>query len=319
MNVVVFGATGKIGRELIRYICRNDQSINITAVGYRKTFTFLDGMEYQSVDISKKENFSVLPEQTDAIINLAASVTTRVNSSDTDAYIAANIIGEANILQYALRAGADRIIYAQTYNDVFGHERSQIIINPDDARKRIYTGEAALYTITKNCAVDLQNYYQNQYGLKSFVLRLPTVYCVTRSPYYMVGGEQKIRPFRKMMMQASYSEPIEIWGNPDRVMDMVYVEDCCQLFFKALISNVNGGIYNVGTGIGTSIVDQVKGMIEVFSPKGRPSPIIYCPEKRSGPSYIMNIDGAREELGYEPKYTYLDMLKEFKRKLAELE
>ncbi len=317
MKAAIFGATGKIGQELVPYIVKNDPDVEIVAVGHRKENIFrnLDRVTYYSVNIIDQADFEKLPDQVDAVINLAAAVTTAVNSGEVMAYIQLNIIGAVNILDYALKAGADRIIYSQTYNDVFGAPDAEVIIHPETPRKTRYKGEAAVYAITKNTAVDLQNYYQEKYGIKSFVLRLPTVQCPTRSPYYLIGGEKRLRPFRKMIQQACNGEPIEIWGDPNHIMDMVYVDDCCQMFYLALKANVNGGVYNVGTGIGTTLQQQVEGMIEVFSPEGHKSEIRYLPDKPNGKPFIMDIENARRDLGYEPKYGYIDMLKEFKRRL----
>lgn len=318
MRVVIFGATGKLGQELVPYLIDNDPDICVTAVGHRKENIFaLPRVEYVSCDIEEGTSFAALPERADAVINLAAAVTTRVNSSDVHAYVSANIVGAVNILDYSVKAGAERILYAQTYNDVFGNPDIGTVIHPDTPRKSRYTGEAALYAITKNAAVDLAHYYQDKYGIKVFTFRLPTVHICTQSPYYLVAGKKRVRPIRRMMGQAAKGEPIEIWGDPNHVMDMVYVADFCQMFHLGLRAQVNGGTYNVGTGVGTTLQQQVEGMIQVFSPEGKQSPIIYRPDKPNGRAFIMDIENARRELGYEPKYTYLDMLREFKTRLGE--
>ncbi len=313
MRVVVFGATGKIGQFLVPYILEQDSSIEVIAIGHRKEDVFHHPyVDYYSVDICNQIDFGKLPSKIDAVINMAGAVTTAVNSNDIRAYIDANIIGAVNILDYAISASADRIIYSQTYNDVFGDPDSDVIIKPDALRRKQYKGEAAIYAITKNTAVDIQKLYQSKYGIKSFVLRLPTVQCPTLNPYYMVGGEKRLRPFRKMINQACNGEPIEIWGDPNHVMDMVYVKDCCQLFYLVLKADVNGGVYNIGTGVGTTLLQQAEGMIAVFSKEGNKSRIIYRPEKLNGKPFIMDIENAKRDLGYQPQYNYLDMLKEFK-------
>ena len=74
--------------------------------------------------------------------------------------------------------------------------------------------------------------------------------------------------------RARVGDPIEVWGDSSRVKDMVYVKDFCQMLYKALFVNRKCGYYNVGTGVGTSLLDQIKGMIEVFGEDGRKSEII---------------------------------------------
>lgn len=118
-------------------------------------------------------------------------------------------------------------------------------------------------------------------------------------------------------MITNWDYAIEILGNPNHVMDMVYIKDCCQMFYLGLISSCNGGVYNVGTGIGTTLRQQVEGMIEVFSPADYKSPIVYCPDKPNGKAFIMDISNAAEELEYQPQYSYIEILRDMKREMEE--
>ena len=87
------------------------------------------------------------------------------------------------------------------------------------------------------------------------------------------------------------------------------------MLYKALFVNRECGYYNVGTGIGTSLLNQIKGIIEVFSPEESKSDLIMCPNKPNAPQYIMDITPAREELGYEPQYDYISMLNDMKKEM----
>ena len=104
------------------------------------------------------------------------------------------------------------------------------------------------------------------------------------------------------------AEPVILQGH----LDMVYVKDFCQMLYKAVFVDRECGYYNVGTGVGTSLVDQIKGMVEVFGKEGKKSNIVMRPDKPNAPQYIMDITPAVEELGYQPKYNYVDMLHDFK-------
>ena len=92
---------------------------------------------------------------------------------------------------------------------------------------------------------------------------------------------------------------------------MVYVKDFCQMLYLACLSERDYGHFNVGTGIGTSLLDQIAGMIEVFG-DNRKSEIVFRPDKPNAPQYIMDISNARAELGYEPRYSYIEMLRDMK-------
>lgn len=56
-------------------------------------------------------------------------------------------------------------------------------------------------------------------------------------------------------------------------------------------------------------------MVEVFGEKDKKSELIMRPDKPDAPQYIMDITPAVQELGYEPQYSYLDMLYDFKREM----
>ena len=81
---------------------------------------------------------------------------------------------------------------------------------------------------------------------------------------------------------------------------------------KALEVDRDGGYYNVGTGEGVTLIDQIKGIIEVF---GNNNPIELCPDKPNAPQYIMDITPAKIELGYRPQYDYITMLKDLKKEM----
>ena len=87
------------------------------------------------------------------------------------------------------------------------------------------------------------------------------------------------------------------------------------MLYKAIFVDRDCGYYNVGTGVGTSLIDQINGIIEVFSDPNHKSKIVMRPDKPNAPQYIMDIEPAVRELGYKPVYNYLDMLKDFKMEM----
>lgn len=142
---------------------------------------------------------------------------------------------------------------------------------------------------------------------------MPTIYSWNSKPYFEEGVETK-KAWRILIDQAISGEDIHVWGDPNRKKDMVYVKDLCQEFYKASFVDKDFGFYNIGTGVGTSLLDQIKGFIEVFG-GDKKSNILFSPEKPNAPQYIMNIDEAKQDLGYEPKYLFMDMLRDMKKEM----
>ena len=129
---------------------------------------------------------------------------------------------------------------------------------------------------------------------------------------YYVDGMEKWQGYRRLIHMAQGGEPITIWGNPDKVRDIVYVKDCTQIIEKCISSNAESGTYNVGTGIGTTLKEQVEKIVEVFSPLGHRSAISYDFDKPDTTEYIFDISKTKQNLGYVPQYGYLEYLHDFK-------
>ena len=134
--------------------------------------------------------------------------------------------------------------------------------------------------------------------------------------YYYVDGKKVVISYRYMIQRAIAGNDIELWGNPDLGKDIIYVKDLCQMIYKAMMTNkVTTGQYNAGTGIKTTMREQIEGMIEVFSPKDNPSKIIECPEKKDCDDFVMDISNIKEDLEYEPEYDYISYLKDYKKEM----
>ncbi|XZH20517.1 NAD-dependent epimerase/dehydratase family protein [Clostridium perfringens] len=318
-KIVIFGATGNTGAYLTEY-CLDNLDLNefeVIAVGRKKTHFFEKiGAKYYRVDITNEDDFKKLPtEEIYAVVNLAAVLPAYMEGYKPEEYIQTNIVGAFNILEYCRKVNADRILYPQSEGDLSGYWGKEILLKPDMPRKFSFKGDHALYVISKNTAVDMIEHYHQEYGIKSFIFRCPTIYAYTPNEYFYVDGKKRILAYRHLMNQALKGEPIEMWGDPTKAKDIVYVRDFCQMLFKAIFTNKDHGIYNVGTGVGVTLKDQIEGLIEVMSPENKKSIIIECPEKPDSREFIMDITNAKEDLGYEPKYYYLDYLKDFKKEM----
>ena len=317
-KILLFGATGEIGMYLTDYVNENLKGKNyeLIAVGKRKT-DFFDryGIKYYSVDMSVSEDFEKLPgEDVYAVIVLAGILPAKMSGYHPMQYIDVNIKGILNILEYCKRTGADRILYSQTVRDI-GNLIGKEILRSNAERNFSYVGDHAVYVISKNAAVDLIEHYHQEYGLKRFIFRLPTIYMYSPVDTYYVDGQMKKMAYRLFIEQAMEGKPIEMWGNPEQAHDVVYVKDLCQLFFRALLADREGGIYNVGTGKPVSLKEQIEGIIDVFCQDGKESEVVLCPTKPNARDYRIDIQDAIDDFGYSPQYDYISYLKDFKEEM----
>lgn len=318
-KIIIFGATGNTGMYFADY-CKqhlNKSEYEIIAVGRKNTTWFeKNGITYKQVDICNEDDFKTLPqENVYAVVNMAGILPAYLKEYNPFVYINTNITGGLQVLEYARRTNADRILYTQTWAEMAGYWGKETVLSPKMERKLCYTGDHAFYAITKSMIVETMEHYHQEFGLKNFVFRLPNIYLYNPEKYYYVDGVKRPISYRYMIDKAIRGEDIEMWGNPDAFKDIVYVKDFCQMMFKAIFADVDGGIYNVGTGIRTSLRQQIEGMIQVFSPKDNPSRIIKCPEKSTFTSFVMDIENAKNDFGYVPEYDYISYLEDYKREM----
>jgi len=315
-KIVIFGSTGNIGAYFTDYCYRNvnNTDFEIIAVG-RKDTNFFDkkGIKYCRVNLLNPDDFNKLPyDDVYAVINLTGILPAYISEYDPFKYVDTNINGSLRILEYARKSKADRVLYSQTWSEQGGYWGKREILSPDLPRKMIYKGDHAFYAITKTMIVDTMEYYKQEYGLKNFVFRLPNVYLYHPSMYYYVDCKARPIGYRYMIERASRGEAIELWGNPNAFKDILYIKDLCQMMFKALFVGISGGTYNAGTGERTTLLEQIQGMIDVFSPSNNPSIIISKPDNPGFTSFVMDISNAKQELGYEPEYSYIRYLEDYK-------
>lgn len=318
-KIIVLGSAGNLGMYFMDYLMNNlnMEEYEMIATGTKEEypFNFYNG-KYIKLDITKKEDFEKLPkENVHAIVDFAGVLPAYLSKDDPNKYIDVNIKGTLNVLEYAREVKADRIIYTQTWADLNGYLKENKPLKPDLLRKPIHTGDHAIYTVTKCAAVELIECYHQMYGIKNFIFRLPNIYLYSPEMYYYVDGEKKYISYRYMIQRAINGQDIELWGNPNLGKDIIYVKDLCQMIFKALFVNRDTGTYNAGTGIKTSMREQIEGMIKVFSPKDKPSKIVERPDKKDCDDFVMDIDNIKEELGYEPQYDYISYLEDYKKEM----
>ncbi|MDR3243414.1 MAG: NAD(P)-dependent oxidoreductase, partial [Elusimicrobiota bacterium] len=178
-----------------------------------------------------------------------------------------------------------------------------------------YSGDHAFYVISKNTAVEMIKHYFEEYGLKYFIFRLPTIYAYNSNHYYYPNGIKTMRPIYQMIFKAVNGEGLEIWGDPKFSKDMTYVDDFAQMLCKAILVNRDNGFYNVGTGIPVTLEEQIRTIADVFSPKNKLPSIEYKPDKISGGGYLSDVSNAIKELNYKPEYDVRALFEAYKREM----
>lgn len=318
MKVLVLGATGNLGAYST--IALKDAGFEVIAAGHRKSdngFFEEQGIPYYSLDITVPELFDpLMDKEIDTVVNFAGELPSRC-AFNPQALVRSITDATVNVLEFMRKVGAKKIIFPTTPYDLEYLHESGVPIDPDAPRKFPPTGDHSIYAIAKNAAVDLIEYYHNTYGISRFILRHFTIYQYHPNAYHFADHKMRKMPYRMLIDCAKNSEPISIYGDPTRVKEMVYIKDYTKVVVAAVKSNLDGGIYNIGSPSRVSLDEMIHGIVEVFSPKDNPSQIMYDPSQPDTLQSMLDCSKTAKDLGYKPEYSFIEMMEDFKKEMKE--
>ncbi len=190
------------------------------------------------------------------------------------------------------------------------------MITEEEPRDFKFTGDHAVYVISKNAANDVMEYYNQQHGMQCASFRFPPVYGVGPHGTILVNGKPYKSGIQTFIERAQAGEDIELWGDPHISRDIIYVKDVARAFAMALESDKTRGLYNMTSGVGLDLEDQARAVIQVFG-DGAGSQIVYRPDKPNHtPSYLYSMEKAQRDFGFVPEYTdYVAMMEDYRDEL----
>ena len=319
--VIVIGGTGFIGMYTVEALLKAGKKVLATGRNMRLGEVLQNmGAEFLELDITSEDDFDKLPKKdVEGVILLAgllpanAKADLQENENAAD-YFEVNVIGAIHVLEYCRRNGIKKVIGNCSYSDVSGAWGKGYPITEDEPRNFSYTGDHAVYVISKNACNDVMEYYNQQHGMQCAWFRFPPVYGVGPHGTIFVNGKPYKSGIATFIDNAMEGKDIELWGNPHTKRDSIYVKDVAEAYVMALESDKTYGLYNMTSGTELDLEEQAKAVIDVFG-DNKKSRIVYRPDlENHTPSYIYSMEKAKRDFGFVPKYTnYYDMMKDYKK------
>ena len=302
---MVTGAAGFIGSHLSdRLLAEGKRVVGVDdlstgrianlsdARGYGQQFTFYN------LDIRLEGMRTIVDRhRPEVIMHLAAqaSVPASVENPMLDATV--NIIGLLNLLEAAAACGVRKVVFAASGGTLYGEPRN---VPVKETALRGAHPESP-YGISKAVAIDYLRFYRGHRGLDFTALALANIYGPRQDPY---GEAGVVGIFASKMLSG---ETPTIFGDGDQTRDYLFVDDTVHAFSLAS-ERGSGGLYNVGTGLETSVNRVYQLLAEVVGFKRKPSfgPPREGDLRRSALEWRL----AEKELGWKPWTTLEDGLRE---------
>ena len=258
------------------------ENLNPEAKFYRADIR--DGKEIERIFSREKPDF---------VNHHAAQIDVRKSIEDPGFDASANIIGSINLIDAASKTGVKKFVYISTGGAVYGEPENL------PASEECPVRPISAYGISKHTVEHYLYLYSFNYGLKYTVLRYSNVYGPGQDP---LGEAGVVAIFTEKML--AEKNPV-IFGTGGQTRDYVYVEDVVRANVLAL-SRGEGGIFNIGTGVETSVNEIFSTLSEIIGFKGS---AVYD-EPRKGEVERISLDNAKavKELGWKVENSLRDGL-----------
>jgi UDP-glucose 4-epimerase len=251
LRAIVTGAAGFIGSNLVdRLVERGDEVVAVDDLSTGRRENLNAAARFVERDIRLGLDLGAA----DVVFHLAAQadVITSVERPEHDA--AVNVVGTVQVLEAARRAGA-QVVFASTGGAIYGE--CDVAATEDGPLAPL-----SPYGIGKLCCEQYLAGWNRIHGAGHVALRFGNVFG-PRQLASLEGGVVSI--FLERMAQG---EPTTIFGDGLQERDFVFVSDVVDALVAA--AGHGGGVFNVGTGGATSVLDLHRACAAVAGSDAEP-------------------------------------------------
>jgi len=311
MRILVSGGLGFIGSNFIRYVLSKHldyEIINLDKVGYGANLANLKDVEgnprYRFVkgSITDFELVKRLVKEVDAVVNFAAETHVDRSLANPWPFFESNTLGVFTLLE-AIRTvnRGVRLLHVST-DEVYGDTVMGSFKETDPLRP------SSPYSASKAAADLFVLAYYRSYGLDVIVSRCTNNFGPFQFP-------EKLIP--KTIIRALMGLKIPIYGTGKNVRDWIYVLDHVEAL-DLLLQKGRPGVYNISGGNELENIEVVKRILKLL---GKDESLIEFVEDRPGHDVRYSLDSSkiRSELGWSPRYSFDEGIKETVRWYVENE
>jgi len=277
MKTLVTGAAGFIGSSLVDgLLARGHEVVGVDNLSTGLLCNLKDAFNrnsprgafrHECMDIRSVEFVDLVKDsKPDRIFHLAAQVDVRASVQDPRSDALNNVLGTINVCEAARVAGVARILYAASGGSRYGSPTHLPVA------ENALPNPLSPYAVSKLAGEFYLQAYAQMYGMTAVALALPNVYGPRQSPH---GEAGVVALFGAAFLSG---RAVTIYGDGTSTRDYLYVGDVVEAFIRASEVPVStNGVYNLGTGQQTSVVDLYDTM---STAAGRTTTVTYAPDRK---------------------------------------
>jgi UDP-glucose 4-epimerase len=191
----------------------------------------------------------VLLDQMDqaVVFHLISSCRPSTNTDNIVDAVNYDVVSTLRYLEHC-RSKALRWVYVSSGGTVYGHNDANTIVETAS------TKPICSYGVVKLTIEYYFSLYHQLHQTDSVIVRLANPYGPWQHPQ---RGQGLVAA---LIYKALKNDTIEVWGSGENVRDYIYIDDAIAGILAVAETGQSGEIYNVGTGIGTSINELISAI-----------------------------------------------------------
>ena len=257
-KLLICGATGFIGRNLVEYFAKIDRYEVIAVYNKRPPYS-IAGVQWRKADLTDPEQVAAVMQEIDVVIQAAATTSgSKDIVSRPYIHVTDNAVMNSLIFREAFEKKIHQVIFfsctVMLQSENFAQSESQFDISMPIHPRYFGVGWTKLY-IEKMC-----EFYAGIGNTKFTAIRHSNIY----------GPHDKFDLERSHVFGATITkvltakDRITVWGTGEESRDLLYVDDLSRFVDSALQhQKQNFGLYNCGYGQAIKIKDLVEKIIRI--------------------------------------------------------
>jgi UDP-glucose 4-epimerase len=312
VSVLVVGGAGFIGSHMLKLLAKEGFDalvVDNLATGHLSSVKYGRFVELDLTDRSEIKNL-FRQNTIEAVMHFASSIEVAESVRNPRKYYENNLVNSFNLIDAVVESDVSNFLFSSSAS-VYLADVNRPLIEADPIVP------SSPYGRTKRVVEEMLEDYRNAYGLG---------YCSLR--YFNAGGADLDGELGELHIPESHLIPLCLFAAHGKgpslivnghtystidgtcVRDYVHVQDICIAHLevlKAMLENrPYSRTYNIGTGVGSSILQVIRA---VESVTGLSVPFSFGSARKGDPPYLVaSSDKISAEIGWSPEYSSLECI-----------